>query len=172
MGYVQGMCDLLAPLLVVLDNGERWGSGLGACPEWCRVRLTKTGEGKRTARAGQVKLAANPTPWATGHPLCSGVLGSPAPWPHCRLPSDQLAYSCFSHLMKRMSQNFPSGGAMDTHFANMRSLIQVRAVAACGHLTRHYWASPSSTGRPWSGNSTNYFMYKLNFSHFRNILFF
>lgn len=36
-----------------------------------------------------------------------------------------LAYSCFSHLMKRMSQNFPNGGAMDTHFANMRSLIQI-----------------------------------------------
>ncbi|XP_036125572.1 small G protein signaling modulator 2 isoform X1 [Molossus molossus] len=58
MGYVQGMCDLLAPLLVILDN-------------------------------------------------------------------DQLTYSCFSHLMKRMSQNFPNGGAMDTHFANMRSLIQI-----------------------------------------------
>ncbi|KAM9209672.1 small G protein signaling modulator 2 isoform 1-T1 [Dugong dugon] len=58
VGYVQGMCDLLAPLLVVLDN-------------------------------------------------------------------DQLAYSCFSHLMKRMSHNFPNGGAMDTHFANMRSLIQI-----------------------------------------------
>ncbi|KAL8199270.1 UNVERIFIED_CONTAM: Small G protein signaling modulator 2 [Gekko kuhli] len=38
---------------------------------------------------------------------------------------DELAYSCFSHLMKRMSQNFPNGGAMDTHFANMRSLIQI-----------------------------------------------
>ncbi|XP_019506088.1 PREDICTED: small G protein signaling modulator 2 isoform X2 [Hipposideros armiger] len=58
VGYVQGMCDLLAPLLVILDN-------------------------------------------------------------------DQLAYSCFSHLMKRMSQNFPNGGAMDTYFANMRSLIQI-----------------------------------------------
>ncbi|EMP37684.1 Small G protein signaling modulator 2 [Chelonia mydas] len=57
VGYVQGMCDLLAPLMVILDN-------------------------------------------------------------------DQLVYSCFSHLMKRMSQNFPNGGAMDTHFANMRSLIQ------------------------------------------------
>ena len=30
--------------------------------------------------------------------------------------------------MKRMSQNFPNGGAMDTHFANMRSLIQVSRV--------------------------------------------
>ncbi|XP_048648902.1 small G protein signaling modulator 2 isoform X6 [Marmota marmota marmota] len=58
VGYVQGMCDLLAPLLVILDN-------------------------------------------------------------------DQLAYSCFSHLMRRMSLNFPNGGAMDTHFANMRSLIQI-----------------------------------------------
>ncbi|XP_063305948.1 small G protein signaling modulator 2 isoform X1 [Pelobates fuscus] len=58
VGYVQGMCDLLAPLMVVLDN-------------------------------------------------------------------DFLAYSCFTQLMKRMSQNFPNGGAMDTHFANMRSLIQI-----------------------------------------------
>ncbi|XP_048679748.2 small G protein signaling modulator 2 isoform X6 [Caretta caretta] len=58
VGYVQGMCDLLAPLMVILDN-------------------------------------------------------------------DQLVYSCFSHLMRRMSQNFPNGGAMDTHFANMRSLIQI-----------------------------------------------
>ncbi|KAF6096960.1 small G protein signaling modulator 2 [Phyllostomus discolor] len=67
MGYVQGMCDLLAPLLVILDN-------------------------------------------------------------------DQLAYSCFSHLMKRMSQNFPSGGAMDTHFANMRSLIQFQVYST---VVRH-----------------------------------
>ncbi|XP_053130772.1 small G protein signaling modulator 2 isoform X2 [Hemicordylus capensis] len=58
VGYVQGMCDLLAPLLVILDK-------------------------------------------------------------------DELAYSCFTHLMKRMSQNFPNGGAMDMHFANMRSLIQI-----------------------------------------------
>ncbi|XP_047248641.1 small G protein signaling modulator 2 isoform X2 [Girardinichthys multiradiatus] len=58
MGYVQGMCDLLAPLVVILDD-------------------------------------------------------------------ESLAYSCFTQLMKRMSQNFPNGGAMDTHFANMRSLIQI-----------------------------------------------
>ncbi|XP_061460921.1 small G protein signaling modulator 2 isoform X3 [Rhineura floridana] len=58
VGYVQGMCDLLAPLMVILDK-------------------------------------------------------------------DELAYSCFTYLMKRMSQNFPNGGAMDTHFANMRSLIQI-----------------------------------------------
>ncbi|XP_033828029.1 small G protein signaling modulator 1 isoform X3 [Periophthalmus magnuspinnatus] len=58
IGYVQGMCDLLAPLLVILDN-------------------------------------------------------------------EALAFSCFTELMKRMNQNFPHGGAMDTHFANMRSLIQI-----------------------------------------------
>ncbi|XP_063171993.1 small G protein signaling modulator 1 isoform X2 [Candoia aspera] len=58
VGYVQGMCDLLAPLLVILDE-------------------------------------------------------------------EALAFSCFTELMKRMSQNFPHGGAMDTHFANMRSLIQI-----------------------------------------------
>ncbi|XP_013931345.1 PREDICTED: small G protein signaling modulator 1 [Thamnophis sirtalis] len=58
VGYVQGMCDLLAPLLVILDE-------------------------------------------------------------------EALAFSCFTELMKRMNQNFPHGGAMDTHFANMRSLIQI-----------------------------------------------
>lgn len=39
--------------------------------------------------------------------------------------AEALAFSCFTELMKRMNQNFPHGGAMDTHFANMRSLIQV-----------------------------------------------
>ncbi|XP_076855236.1 small G protein signaling modulator 1 isoform X2 [Brachyhypopomus gauderio] len=58
IGYVQGMCDLLAPLLVILDD-------------------------------------------------------------------EALAFSCFTELMKRMNQNFPHGGEMDTHFANMRSLIQI-----------------------------------------------
>ncbi|XP_061656696.1 small G protein signaling modulator 1 [Syngnathoides biaculeatus] len=57
-GYVQGMCDILAPLLVILDN-------------------------------------------------------------------EAMAFSCFTELMKRMNQNFPHGGAMDSHFANMRSLIQI-----------------------------------------------
>ncbi|CAL8137374.1 unnamed protein product [Orchesella dallaii] len=59
MGYVQGMCDLAAPLLVILDD-------------------------------------------------------------------EAIAYGCFRNLMERMSANFPSGGgAMDAHFANMRSLLQV-----------------------------------------------
>ncbi|XP_055063338.2 small G protein signaling modulator 1 isoform X3 [Misgurnus anguillicaudatus] len=58
IGYVQGMCDLLAPLLVILDDEAK-------------------------------------------------------------------AFSCFTELMKRMNQNFPHGGAMDRHFANMRSLIQI-----------------------------------------------
>ncbi|CAB1349333.1 unnamed protein product [Coregonus sp. 'balchen'] len=49
--------------------------------------------------------------------MCSYV------WDH--LEMECLAYSCFTQLMKRMSQNFPNGGAMDTHFANMRSLIQI-----------------------------------------------
>ncbi|GAB5579265.1 small G protein signaling modulator 1 isoform X3 [Prionailurus iriomotensis] len=43
----------------------------------------------------------------------------------CALSPEALAFSCFTELMKRMNQNFPHGGAMDTHFANMRSLIQI-----------------------------------------------
>ncbi|XP_022257630.1 small G protein signaling modulator 1-like [Limulus polyphemus] len=58
VGYVQGMCDLVAPLLVIFDD-------------------------------------------------------------------EVLSYSCFCELMKRMVANFPHGGAMDAHFANMRSLIQI-----------------------------------------------
>lgn len=53
IGYMQGMCDLVAPLLVILDD-------------------------------------------------------------------EALAYACFCRLMERMAANFPHGGAMDAHFANMR----------------------------------------------------
>jgi len=53
VGYMQGMCDLVAPLLVIFDD-------------------------------------------------------------------ESLSYSCFCKLMERMIENFPSGGAMDMHFANMR----------------------------------------------------
>lgn len=64
MGYVQGMCDLLAPLLVILDNGERWGSWTGECSQnRVRVGLTKSGE-EMTARSGWVGILANPAPWA------------------------------------------------------------------------------------------------------------
>ena len=38
---------------------------------------------------------------------------------------ESLAYACFCHLMRRMVENFPNGNAMDSHFANMRSLIQI-----------------------------------------------
>ncbi|XP_025837665.1 small G protein signaling modulator 2-like [Agrilus planipennis] len=58
VGYMQGMCDLVAPLLVVFDD-------------------------------------------------------------------ESLTYACFCHLMERMVENFPNGNAMDCHFANMRSLIQI-----------------------------------------------
>ena len=53
LGYMQGMCDLVAPLLVILDDEAR-------------------------------------------------------------------TYACFTLLMNRMVDNFPNGGAMDNHFANMR----------------------------------------------------
>ncbi|KAJ4926397.1 hypothetical protein JOQ06_008571 [Pogonophryne albipinna] len=41
------------------------------------------------------------------------------------LDDEVMAFSCFTEMMKRMNQNFPHGGAMDSHFANMRSLIQI-----------------------------------------------
>jgi small G protein signaling modulator 1 len=41
------------------------------------------------------------------------------------IDDEALTYSCFCELMKRMASNFPQGGAMDNHFANMRSLIQI-----------------------------------------------
>ncbi|CAG9857477.1 unnamed protein product [Phyllotreta striolata] len=58
IGYMQGMCDLVAPLLVIFND-------------------------------------------------------------------ESLTYACFCHLMERMVENFPNGNAMDCHFANMRSLIQI-----------------------------------------------
>uniref|UniRef100_A0A1A9WDB8 Rab-GAP TBC domain-containing protein n=1 Tax=Glossina brevipalpis TaxID=37001 RepID=A0A1A9WDB8_9MUSC len=58
VGYMQGMCDLVAPLLVIFDD-------------------------------------------------------------------EALTYGCFCKLMQRMIENFPNGDAMDMHFANMRSLIQI-----------------------------------------------
>lgn len=45
-----------------------------------------------------------------------------------------MAFSCFTELMKRMNQNFPHGGAMDSHFANMRSLIQVNTLTVCAQM--------------------------------------
>ncbi|XP_025089137.1 small G protein signaling modulator 1-like isoform X4 [Pomacea canaliculata] len=70
VGYVQGMCDIVAPLLVILDD-------------------------------------------------------------------EALTYSCFCELMRRMSSNFPHGGAMDAHFANMRSLIQILDAELFEHMHQH-----------------------------------
>lgn len=93
IGYVQGMCDLLAPLLVILDDGESSAASLlpGESLYFCSI-----------------------------DELCPLT-----PVPSLSPSSEAIAFSCFSELMKRMNQNFPHGGAMDTHFANMRSLIQV-----------------------------------------------
>ena len=59
-------------------------------------------------------------------------------WILLRVWTESLTYSCFCELMKRMSANFPHGGAMDTHFANMRSLIQV-SCNICYHLLPVIW---------------------------------
>lgn len=70
IGYMQGMCDLVAPLLVTLRD-------------------------------------------------------------------ECLTYSCFCRLMERMSANFPHGGAMDQHFANMRSLIRVLDTEMFEHMQQN-----------------------------------
>lgn len=44
--------------------------------------------------------------------------------------AEAITYSCFELLMRRMLVNFPQGGAMDLHFARMRSLTRVRAPLA------------------------------------------
>lgn len=99
-----------------------------SCWDWADWSWSK---GKEPAESGRW------TPGATALPAS------------LRSSSDQLTYSCFSHLMKRMSQNFPNGGAMDTHFANMRSLIQVSYTGGPGHEGRQPRAAHSiSTGGP------------------------
>ncbi|ESO11592.1 hypothetical protein HELRODRAFT_71468, partial [Helobdella robusta] len=70
MGYVQGMCDLVAPLLVIMDDEPK-------------------------------------------------------------------VYSCFCELMQRMSANFPNGSAMDQHFGNMRSLIQIMDPELFEHMRQY-----------------------------------
>lgn len=104
IGYVQGMCDLLAPLLVILDDGESFSFPLS---------LTRG-----------VFLQ-----------LLMGDVAHSLPYSSflCFLLSEAKAFSCFTELMKRMNQNFPHGGAMDTHFANMRSLIQVMLPLYCSN---------------------------------------
>lgn len=111
-------------LLVVLDNGEAGLVGLGL---------------------GRSKLGERNRGWCGLHGLGDVSQLCPPPCqPHTHLPTDQLAYSCFSHLMKRMSQNFPQWGAMDAHFANMRSLIQVRSAASGGeHGCALGWSLPT-----------------------------
>lgn len=61
----------------------------------------------------------------------------------CVCSSEVMAFSCFTELMKRMNQNFPHGGAMDSHFANMRSLIQVKC-AKTNRLFVFVFVSPSA----------------------------
>ena len=74
-GYVQGMCDLVAPLLVIFDDG------LFIIKSRIIFKLFNF--------------------------------------------TESLSYSCFIEIMNRMVANFPTGGAMDNHFSNMRSLTQI-----------------------------------------------
>lgn len=118
----------LCPSLQCCSSGSAWGGSVGSHTQW--------GEpwGASKARPCRAPLAVC-MQW--GGLLCVCVLLAWSRWvqmlrcPCSRAPTlcvpraEALAFSCFTELMKRMNQNFPHGGAMDTHFANMRSLIQV-----------------------------------------------
>ena len=120
VGYVQGMCDLLAPLLVILDDGESTVSSQCQCVYTWLVTQ----------------------PFALTQHLWLSLL--PPPPGAVTGPPEAMAFSCFTQLMKRMNHNFPHGGAMDTHFANMRSLIQVRS--AVPHSVLAVVSGPSLCG--------------------------
>src|SRR5690606_18452786 len=49
---------------------------------------------------------------------------------------ESMAYCCFKQLMRRMSANFPHGIAMDQHFTNMRTLIQILDVDLFEHMQK------------------------------------
>ena len=59
------------------------------------------------------------------------------------LQEEYLAYSCFKNLMVRMNMNFPHGGLMDNHFANMRSLIQILDSELFDHMHQVRDQSPT-----------------------------
>lgn len=50
------------------------------------------------------------------------------------LDDEALSYACFCRLMDRMVCNFPNGGAMDTHFANMRFPKTIKSLFICTTL--------------------------------------
>lgn len=92
------MCDLVAPLLVIFDDGEYI-----VILQRFNVKITNYG-------------------WVVHYSF-----------------TEAKTYSCFCELMKRMSANFPHGGAMDSHFANMRSLIQVSCSSCVNVIIPRTW---------------------------------
>ncbi|VDM75846.1 unnamed protein product [Strongylus vulgaris] len=110
-GYIQGMCDILAPLLVIFEDE--------ALTLECFTMLMS-------------RLREN-FPQRSGMDLCLMNLRSLIQFFTIRLfrgtgerrLCKALTLECFTMLMSRLRENFPQRSGMDLCLMNLRSLIQV-----------------------------------------------
>lgn len=101
---MQGMCDILAPILVVLEDGKLTaGTGrqahcaLFVCCQWYLAKST-------------ISLPLLPVP-LTVH-------------------AESLVYQCYVQQMERLQHHFPPNQGVSEKLANLRALVEVCALSA------------------------------------------